>query len=249
MARGRVKEKEARKFFRQIVSGVEYCHANMVVHRDLKPENLLLDIDGNVKINGISSLPLPVGCINSVLDFGFSNLIKPGKLFSTFCGSPIYAPPEIILEKEYLGPGVDIWSMGVILYALVNGQLPWRLGKNGKIIGICIFHHSVIELIIKDIDKLLAGQYECSASANLSKGVKDLMSRMIVADPKKRATLAEVRTHPWICEGYPNHLLFNDEETRNAEMRSLSLIAEDMTDPHLACLFPELLLVLWTKKF
>lgn len=171
VARGRVKEKEARKFFRQIISGVEYCHANLVVHRDLKPENLLLDNDGNVKIN----------------DFGFSNLIRPGKLFSTFCGSPIYAPPEIILEKEYLGPGVDIWSMGVILYALVNGQLPWRLGKNGRII---------------DIDKLLAGQFECSASANLSKSVKDLMNRMIVADPKQRATLSEVRTHPWINEGF-----------------------------------------------
>lgn len=171
VARGRVKEKEARKFFRQIISGVEYCHANLVVHRDLKPENLLLDNDGNVKIN----------------DFGFSNLIRPGKLFSTFCGSPIYAPPEIILEKEYLGPGVDIWSMGVILYALVNGQLPWRLGKNGRII---------------DIDKLLAGQFECSASANLTKSVKDLMNRMIVADPKQRATLAEVRSHAWINEGY-----------------------------------------------
>lgn len=171
VARGRVKEKEARKFFRQIISGVEYCHANLVVHRDLKPENLLLDIDGNVKIN----------------DFGFSNLIRPGKLFNTFCGSPIYAPPEIILEKEYVGPTVDIWSMGVILYALVNGQLPWRLGKNGRII---------------DIDKLLAGQFEVSASANLTKGVKDLMNRMIVADPNNRATLGEVRNHPWICEGY-----------------------------------------------
>lgn len=171
VARGRVKEKEARKFFRQIISGVEYCHANLVVHRDLKPENLLLDIDGNVKIN----------------DFGFSNLIRPGKLFNTFCGSPIYAPPEIILEKEYVGPTVDIWSMGVILYALVNGQLPWRLGKNGRII---------------DIDKLLAGQFENSASANLTKGVKDLMNRMIVADPNNRATLAEVRNHPWISEGY-----------------------------------------------
>lgn len=171
VARGRVKEKEARKFFRQIISGVEYCHANLVVHRDLKPENLLLDIDGNVKIN----------------DFGFSNLIRPGKLFNTFCGSPIYAPPEIILEKEYVGPTVDIWSMGVILYALVNGQLPWRLGKNGRII---------------DIDKLLAGQFENSASANLTKGVKDLMNRMIVADPNHRATLQEVRHHPWICEGY-----------------------------------------------
>ena len=171
VARGRVKEKEARKFFRQIISGVEYCHANLVVHRDLKPENLLLDADGNVKIN----------------DFGFSNLIRPGKLFNTFCGSPIYAPPEIILEKEYVGPTVDIWSMGVILYALVNGQLPWRLGKNGRII---------------DIDKLLAGQFENSASANLTKGVKDLMNRMIVADPNNRATLSEVRNHPWICEGY-----------------------------------------------
>eukprot|EP01111_Echinosteliopsis_oligospora_P000632 TRINITY_DN1070_c0_g1_i1.p1 TRINITY_DN1070_c0_g1~~TRINITY_DN1070_c0_g1_i1.p1 ORF type:complete len:749 (+),score=253.74 TRINITY_DN1070_c0_g1_i1:425-2671(+) len=171
VARGRIKEKEARKFFRQMISGVEYCHANLVIHRDLKPENLLIDAEGNVKIN----------------DFGFSNLISPGKLFSTFCGSPIYAPPEIILEKEYVGQAVDIWSMGVILYALVNGQLPWRLGKNGRIV---------------DIDRLLAGQYEHHPTLLLSKGAKDLMSRMIVPDPKLRATLAEVRNHPWLCEEY-----------------------------------------------
>jgi len=108
VANGVVKEKEARQFFRQIVSAVEYCHANLIVHRDLKPENLLLDADGNIKIS----------------DFGLSNMIEPGKLLDSFCGSPLYAAPEILLAERYVGPPVDVWSMGVILYALLCGHLP-----------------------------------------------------------------------------------------------------------------------------
>lgn len=184
VARGRVKEKEARKLFRQMVSAVEYCHGNLIVHRDLKPENLLLDSEGNIKIN----------------DFGFSNVIKPGKLFTTFCGSPLYAAPEIFLAKEYLGPEVDIWSMGVILYVLVCGQLPWAVGRDGR---------------VEDLDALLNAQYDIPKGCDMSNECRSLIARMIVPKRKKRATIHEIRSHPWVQEGYfgpPPCLL----KTRNA---------------------------------
>ncbi|GFZ03556.1 SNF1 kinase homolog 11 [Actinidia rufa] len=107
--KGRLQEDEARNFFQQIISGVEYCHRNMVVHRDLKPENLLLDSRGNVKI----------------ADFGLSNVMLDGHFLKTSCGSPNYAAPEVVSGKLYAGPEIDVWSCGVILYALLCGTLPF----------------------------------------------------------------------------------------------------------------------------
>eukprot|EP00124_Ichthyophonus_hoferi_P002027 Ihof_evm11s124 gene=Ihof_evmTU11s124 len=109
VAHKQVKEREARKFFRQIVSAIDYCHASSIIHRDLKPENLLLDENKNIKI----------------IDFGFSNTYKPNSLLDTFCGSPFYAAPEMVGGRKYLGPEVDMWSIGVILYTLLCGCLPF----------------------------------------------------------------------------------------------------------------------------
>ncbi|KAM3313953.1 hypothetical protein ACQJBY_033066 [Aegilops geniculata] len=107
--KGRLQEDEARRIFQQIISGVEYCHRNMVAHRDLKPENLLLDSKYNVKL----------------ADFGLSNVMHDGHFLKTSCGSPNYAAPEVISGKLYAGPEVDVWSCGVILYALLCGTLPF----------------------------------------------------------------------------------------------------------------------------
>ena len=109
VANGRMPEPEARRFFQQLISGIEYSHRLKIVHRDLKPENVLLDDDLNVKI----------------ADFGLSNKIADGDFLKTSCGSPNYAAPEVISGKLYAGPEVDVWSCGVILYVLLVGRLPF----------------------------------------------------------------------------------------------------------------------------
>lgn len=107
--KGRMEEDEARRFFQQIISAVEYCHKHKIVHRDLKPENLLLDENMKVKI----------------ADFGLSNIMTDGNFLKTSCGSPNYAAPEVISGKLYAGPEVDVWSCGVILYVMLCGRLPF----------------------------------------------------------------------------------------------------------------------------
>jgi len=110
VAHGRMSESKARRFFQQIISGIEYSHRLKIVHRDLKPENVLLDNDLNVKI----------------ADFGLSNEISDGDFLTTSCGSPNYAAPEVIRGGVYAGPEIDVWSSGVILYVMLCGRLPFE---------------------------------------------------------------------------------------------------------------------------
>lgn len=111
-------------------SGIEYCHKEGIVHRDLKPENILLDENNNIKI----------------ADFGLANFLEDGNFLDTSCGSPNYAAPEVISGRMYAGPEVDIWSCGVILYALLCGRLPFddenipALFRKIKSIGLYTFH-------------------------------------------------------------------------------------------------------------
>lgn len=109
ISHGRLRERVARKFARQIGSALEYCHRNNVVHRDLKIENILISHTGNIKI----------------IDFGLSNLYNPTAHLATFCGSLYFAAPELLNAKVYTGPEVDVWSFGVVLYVLVCGKVPF----------------------------------------------------------------------------------------------------------------------------
>ncbi|KAJ3194886.1 hypothetical protein HK101_001657 [Irineochytrium annulatum] len=167
VAHNKLNDKTARRIFRQIVSAVDYCHQSSVIHRDLKPENLLLDSKKNIKI----------------IDFGFVNLFDPEDVLKTFCGSPFYASPEMILGRQYVGPEVDVWSMGVILFALLTGQLPFR------------------DVNTKDLyKKITTSTFEVPPYVADDAG--SLIRRMLHVDPAQRATLEEVRYHPWVNKGF-----------------------------------------------
>lgn len=171
VSKGRLSADEARNFFHQIISGVEYCHFQKIVHRDLKPENLLLDDKLNIKI----------------ADFGLSNLMRDGDFLRTSCGSPNYAAPEVISGHLYAGPEVDVWSCGVILYALLCGSLP--------------FDDESIPNLFK---KIKSGMY--SLPTHLSQLARNLIPRMLEVDPMKRITIPEIRLHPWFQHKLPPYL-------------------------------------------
>ncbi|XP_046809808.1 serine/threonine-protein kinase MARK2 isoform X15 [Lucilia cuprina] len=164
---GRMKEKEARVKFRQIVSAVQYCHQKRIIHRDLKAENLLLDSELNIKI----------------ADFGFSNEFTPGSKLDTFCGSPPYAAPELFQGKKYDGPEVDVWSLGVILYTLVSGSLP--------------FDGSTLRELR---ERVLRGKYRIPFY--MSTDCENLLRKFLVLNPAKRASLETIMSDKWMNMGF-----------------------------------------------
>ncbi|EQC31477.1 CAMK/CAMKL/AMPK protein kinase [Saprolegnia diclina VS20] len=161
----RIREKDAVRMFLQIVDGLDYLHRNDVTHRDLKPENLLLQ-------------PHPSGLIVKIVDFGLSNTHEQNRLLRTACGSPCYAAPEMIEGKMYVGPKADIWSLGVILFAMVCGFLP--------------FEDNNTSILYK---KILSGQYK--TPNYISSLVQDLIRKILETDPIKRFSLDDIRDHAW----------------------------------------------------
>lgn len=172
---GYLSEAEGRKHFQQLVDGVSYCHSMDVCHRDLKPENVLLDAEtGAVKI----------------ADFGLSALCGATAgdiLLHTQCGSPNYCAPEILVaastQQGYNGFAVDVWSCGVILYAMLAGRLP--------------FHNPDTKLLYQSI-----AEAPVQFPPNFPAGADDLIRRLLTKDPKRRITFDEVRTHPWFEVDY-----------------------------------------------
>ncbi|XP_075700041.1 MAP/microtubule affinity-regulating kinase 3 isoform X4 [Rhinoderma darwinii] len=191
VAHGRMKEKEARAKFRQIVSAVQYCHQKHIVHRDLKAENLLLDADMNIKI----------------ADFGFSNEFTVGNKLDTFCGSPPYAAPELFQGKKYDGPEVDVWSLGVILYTLVSGSLPFD-GQN-----------------LKELrERVLRGKYRIPFY--MSTDCENLLKRFLVLNPSKRGTLEQIMKDRWINAGHEEEELkpFVEPELDIADQKRIDVM-------------------------
>ncbi|XP_041674658.1 MAP/microtubule affinity-regulating kinase 4-like [Drosophila eugracilis] len=164
---GRMRERDARVIFRQLVSAIQYCHSKFVVHRDLKAENLLLDQNMNIKI----------------ADFGFGNTFDPNAQLETFCGSPPYAAPELFMGRKYAGPEVDAWSLGVVLYTLVSGSLPFDGGT------------------LKELrERVLRGKYR--VPYYISMDCENLMRKFLVLNPAKRTSLSAVMSDKWINLGH-----------------------------------------------
>ena len=158
----RISEENACFYFHQIINAVEYFHSLNIVHRDLKPENILLDFKGNLKIS----------------DFGLSSFYSNDKLLSTPCGTPCYAAPEMLKGEEYHGLFTDIWSCGIILYAMLCGYLP--------------FGESDDDLLSKHI---IRGDFEIPEF--LSFNAKDLLKNIMNTNPMERFDLEQIKTHPW----------------------------------------------------
>uniref|UniRef100_A0A8C1P624 non-specific serine/threonine protein kinase n=1 Tax=Cyprinus carpio TaxID=7962 RepID=A0A8C1P624_CYPCA len=165
---GRLSEPEARRKFWQILSAVEYCHNRNIVHRDLKAENLLLDGHMNIKI----------------ADFGFGNFFQSGKPLATWCGSPPYAAPEVFEGQQYEGPQLDIWSMGVVLYVLVCGALPFD-GPSLPILR----------------QRVLEGRFRIPYF--MTEDCEHLIRRMLVLDPSKRLSIGQIKEHKWMVIEVP----------------------------------------------
>ncbi|XP_067935758.1 serine/threonine-protein kinase BRSK2-like [Watersipora subatra] len=163
--KGRLTPRESKKFLKQIISALDFCHSHSICHRDLKPENLLLDSDDNIK----------------VADFGMASLQVEGCMLETSCGSPHYACPEVIRGEKYDGRKADVWSCGVILFALLVGALPFDDDNLRQL-----------------LEKVKRGTFHIPAF--ISAEAQSLLRRMIEVDTTKRVTLAEVLRHPWVVD-------------------------------------------------
>ena len=161
--RSKLTEIVSKFIFKQIILALQYIHNHNIVHRDIKLDNILIDLDNNVKI----------------CDFGVSKIIKKGDIMLDQCGTPAYIAPEILKDKGYEGFGVDIWSAGVVLYAMLSGTVPFK-GED-----------------LKELHKIIIDG-EFKSIKNISKEANHLLKCLLEVDPKKRIKSQDILNHPWM---------------------------------------------------
>jgi len=165
--RRKLPEDVAKYVFRQVVDGLAYCHAKRIVHRDVKLDNILLNVDGTVKL----------------CDFGVSKQVKEGEIMNEQCGTPAYIAPEILRDKGYTGFAVDVWSLGVCLYAMLYGTVPFKANNMSEL-------HQLI----------LKAKYSMKdEKAEVSDEAKGLIRALLDPDCQKRPSLKQVKKHPWLA--------------------------------------------------
>lgn len=161
--KGKLTEDDAKVFVRQLIITLKYIHEKDIVHRDLKPENLLINDKGYIKVS----------------DFGLSKFIRDNELTKTPCGSPCYASPECISGLPYNAKSSDVWSVGVIVYAMLTGQLPWTKRNQAQL-----------------FQQIKKGEY--SIPKSLTEDCQSFISRLMTVDVDKRMTLEEALEHSWL---------------------------------------------------
>jgi serine/threonine protein kinase len=185
---GRLSEEIAFKIFSQLVEAVSYCHVNGICHRDIKIDNILLDPE-TFKIH--------------LADFGFATYINPEEKIFDWCGSPYTVAPEIIKKKPYMGPPVDVWALGSVLFTLICGYYPFQ-GKDNK----------------DALKRTVMGKMHGFRSGCGSRACRDLISRCLTADPEKRISLAHLRQHPFFWMHAEEEEEEGDEESGSASSSS-----------------------------
>lgn len=185
ISKGKLREEVARNYFQQLISAVDFCHSRGVYHRDLKPENLLLDEVGNLKVT----------------DFGltaFTDHLRQDGLLHTTCGTPAYVAPEVIGKKGYDGAKADIWSCGVILFALLAGYLPFQDDN-----------------IVAMYRKIYRGDFKCPPW--FSPESRKLITKMLDPNPSTRITMAKIMDCSWFKKSNFRRLRSKEEQELTAE--------------------------------
>eukprot|EP00899_Mesostigma_viride_P027481 jgi/Mesvir1/7918/Mv11843-RA.1 len=168
-------EKTAAKVIRSILKMVAACHAAGIIHRDLKPDNFLF-------LNDDPDAPM------KAIDFGLACFYQPGQVLTETSGTPYYMAPEVV--RHAYGPSADLWSVGVIMYQLLSGKLPFR-DDSGASSLVVIFR------------KILQGKYDVTSDPwpHISASAKDLLRQLLNRNPKARPTALQALEHPWVSEG------------------------------------------------
>ncbi|CAI0430950.1 unnamed protein product [Linum tenue] len=176
---GRFSEDEARYFFQQLISGVDFCHFMQICHRDLKLENTLLDGSPAPRLK--------------ICDFGYSKSSLLHSRPKSTVGTPAYIAPEVLNRREYDGKLADVWSCGVTLYVMLVGAYPFEDQDDPK-------------NFRKTIQKIMAVQYKIPDYVHISQECRHLLSRIFVANPLKRISIKDIKSHPWFLKNLPKEL-------------------------------------------
>ena len=202
--RRKLKEEVARHVFKQIMDGLNYCHAKQILHRDIKLDNVLLNGEGEIKI----------------CDFGVSKIVKKGERMSEQCGTPAYIAPEILKGKGYDGFTVDVWSAGVVLYAILHGAVPFNAAE------------------MNDLHKqILKGKYKLKE--DISKDAQDLVTRMLELDANKRITTDQALNHAWLKATNPGTVSLFEATEKEAIRKEYAYSAKRKEDTDTATIFTE----------
>ncbi|KAL0387209.1 UNVERIFIED_CONTAM: Serine/threonine-protein kinase SRK2A [Sesamum radiatum] len=176
---GRFSEDEARYFFQQLISGVNYCHSMQICHRDLKLENTLLDGSPAPRLK--------------ICDFGYSKSSLLHSRPKSTVGTPAYIAPEVLSRREYDGKLADVWSCGVTLYVMLVGAYPFEDQEDPR-------------NFRRTIQRIMAVQYKIPDYVHISQDCRHLLSRIFVANPARRITIKDIKTHPWFLKNLPREL-------------------------------------------